>query len=116
MTLDQEIFMDQSHPYIALGGLELTETLLGLIPLPCLDHLFTPKSIPAKRHQKRHNNGDFFGSSNVIISLSEGDNSFLEIGWLPQQKEKKITGHIVMRHFKCFWCGLSVHGGDKPKL
>lgn len=58
----------------------------------------------------------FFGGSNVIISLSEGDNSFSEVGWFPQQNEKKITGHIVMRHFKCFWLGLSVRGGDKPKL
>lgn len=114
MTLDQEIFMDQSHPYRALGGLELTETLLGLIhrPLPCFGSPFYSEIYPSERHQKRHNNG----SSNVIISLSEGDDSFLEIGWLPQQKEKKITGHIVMRHFKCFWRGLSVHGGDKPKL
>lgn len=31
---DQEIFMDQSHAYIALSGLELTETLLGLIHCP----------------------------------------------------------------------------------
>lgn len=53
---DQEIFMDQSHAYIALSGLEFTETLLGLIdPLSfylALDHLFTPKSIPAKGIRK----------------------------------------------------------------
>lgn len=54
MTLDQEIFMDQSHPYIALGGLELTDppridpSSLYL----ALDHLFTPKSIPAKDIRK----------------------------------------------------------------